>query len=518
MNARSSARAVEEERAMFRLWLGRLQVALALLALTLCFRGRGYTGYWVALFFALPALRLALSAAYRDEMRAWLAGLWRALEDYPERGATPWRAVLVLVVTPAAALLLLGNPFVSVGDTLPVMLESISLVRHGRLELSEHLAEYGDGSPFTLEGRMPYFLQAGRGGVYSAYPSGMVTFAAPVIAVARVTGADLGQTRVREHLEKLAACWVTVGCLALFFLLALHRVGPAPAWVMTALLATGSALYSTVGQALWQHGGVILCLLAALLLEFRQARRASRSATLLQGAVCALMVACRLSSALFVLPFGAWILVRSPRRAVLLAVATAAAYAPWAALYVSMYGTPFGPSTGQMEASNFTSEPCASLADVLVSPARGLLIYQPWLLLAGAALVPAIRQQMTGADRVPAPAGWSLVCVAAVILHLALVGSWRCWWGGYCWGSRLASEVVPLCALLLLRPLAALWSTPGGRRLVLATGLLALLLHVPTLSLHCERWNAALPLYGDPAYLGSWADPPFLYPILHRAH
>src|SRR5262249_26519706 len=149
---------------------------------------------------------------------------------------------------------------------------------------------------------MPYFLLVGRRGVYSAYPSGMVTFAAPVVAAARVTGADLDQTRVREHLEKLAACWVTVGCLALFFLLALHRVGPAPAWAMTALLATGSVLYSTVGQALWQHGGVILCMLAALLLEFRQARRPALSMTLLQGGACALMVACRLSSALFVLP------------------------------------------------------------------------------------------------------------------------------------------------------------------------------------------------------------------------
>src|SRR5262249_11171244 len=154
---------------------------------------------------------------------------------------------------------------------------------HGHCEVSEYLPGLAN-TAYRPDGRLPYFLSSTHGGIYSAYPSGMLTFAVPVAAVSRVLRTDFDQPGVRDRLEKWTAAWVACGCLALFFLLALHRVGPAPAWVMTALLASGSVLYSTVGHALWQHGGVILGTLAALLLEFRQARRTSLAATLLQGA------------------------------------------------------------------------------------------------------------------------------------------------------------------------------------------------------------------------------------------
>jgi hypothetical protein len=495
-----------------RPWVVRLQAAVALFAVLFSFRAHRLW-YAVALFFALPLLRAALSAPFRRAAAGRLAGLWRELESYPAAGRSPWRAVLVFVVGPAVSLLSLGPSLPCSGDVAPVMLEATSLLRHGNLELSDYAASYAPS--YSLGGAgLPYFLGPARnGGIYSSYPSGMVPFALPVAGMARVLGAEPDRPLVRERLQKWAACWVAAGCLGLFFLLALHRVGPAPAWVMTALLATGSVMYSTVGQALWQHGGVIFCSLAALLLEFRQARRASLPATLGQGAACALMIACRLSSGLFVMALGLWVLARAPRRAVWLGAAAAVAYAPWALLYWSIYGTPFGPSTGQLAASAWTPNPLDGLLGVLVSPSRGLLVYQPWLLLAGALLLPSVRRLLP-AGRAPAPAGWALFCAAAVVFHLGLISSWRCWWGGYCWGSRLASEAVPLCALLLLRPLAALWSTPGGRRLVIAVGLLALLLHVPADFLHSDHWNPDILRNDDPAALWSWSHAPFFFPFV----
>jgi hypothetical protein len=394
------------------------------------------------------------------------------------------------------------------------MLEAVSLVRQGDWELSDHVACYA-GSAYSPDGGLPYFLVRTPDGVYSIYPSGMVVFAAPVAALARCVGGDLDSFQVRARLEKWTACWVACACLALFFLLALHRVGPAPALAVTALLATGSVFYSTVGQALWQHGGVILWALAALLLEHRQARRERVALTLLQGAACALMLACRLSSALFVVPFGAWVLLRSPRRALLLAVAAAVAYAPWAWAYASTYGTPFGPSMGQLAGTNFTPHPFRSLLGVLASPSHGLLVYQPWLLLGCAALLPAVRRR--AGERSPCPAGLSAFCVVVVALHLALVSSWNCWWGGACWGSRLASETVPLLALLLLRPVASLWRTAVGRWVLLGVGLLAFLVHLPGTHLR------AFPLNPSPqdevacAQLWSWAESPFLQPFRRRA-
>ncbi len=490
--------------------LSWLQGAVALFALAMLFRGQGRSTNWVVLFFVLPALRLGLSPRYRARERTWLAEARQQAEEYPH-GKTPWQALLLLTVA-SLALLALFDGSVNSGDSEPVLLMAVSLLRQGDWELSEYGGRYA-GSAYHRDGELPYFLCRTRTGVHSAYPLGMTTFAVPAALLCRAAGGDLDETETRRRVEKWTACWVAAACLCLFFLLGLYHVRPAPALVLTALLATGSALYSTVGQALWQHGGVIFFSLLALLLEHRQARRESVSLTLLQGAACALMVACRLSSALFVLALGFWVLARSPRRAILLTVATAAAFAPWAWLHGSIYGTPLGLSSGLLTAPCWTGALSDSLAGVLFSPSRGLIVYQPWLLLGLAVLVPAVRRRLPAAGRVPCPAGWGLFCVSAIVLHLALVGSWRCWWGGYCWGSRLASEVVPLAALLLLRPLAALWSSRGGRGLILAAGVLSLLLHVGALQMGSVRWNMVVDSSEAGAHHWSWRHPPFLYPF-----
>jgi hypothetical protein len=486
-------------------------MAVALVVLVMLFRGQGKSATWVVVFCVLPSLRLAVSAAYRAEVGTSLGGLWRDLERYPTEGPTPWRAVAVFVVVPTLALILASNHSIRYGDSEPVVLVASSLVREGDWEVSEYAGAFA-GSSYSPDGRLPYFLRRTPVGVHSAYPLGMACFAAPMALVSRAVGADLDCGQTRERLEKWAAAWVAAGCLSLFLLLALHRVCPGPALVMTALLATGSALYSTVGQALWQHGGVIFFSLAALLLEFRQARRPAAALTVLQGGACALMLACRLSSGLFVLALGVWVLVRAPRRAVLLALASALAFAPWAWLHGSIYGNPLGPSSGQLDAANWTANLFAALAGVLASPGRGLLVYQPWLLLAGAALVPAVRRHFA-ADRAVLPAGWRLFCVAVVVLHLAVVSSWRCWFGGCCWGSRLASEVVPPCALLVVRPLAGLWANRAGRGLILAVGLLSLLLHVGAVCTQADQWNGWCHIDETTEHLWSWAHPPFLYPL-----
>jgi hypothetical protein len=496
-------------------WLDLGQAVLALLAVALCSRGAGPLRSWALLGLALPALRYALSPVYRRRVRGWCARRRKSIAAYPAGGKTPWLAVLAFVLLPAVVLHAWTPEFVG-GDSQPVMLTAASLVTQGDWDLSE----YGIGSPVYQTfgpgrfGPLPYFLMQTPTGIYSHYPSGMVPFGLPVAAAARLLGARLDDLTVRARLEKWAACWVSALCLGLFFLLALHLAPPRPAWALTAILATGSVFSTTVSQLLWQHGGVIFWSLFALLLEFRRASRPFRGATLLQGAACAMMAACRLSSAVFVVPFGAWVLLRAPRRAVLLGAAALLAYLPWAGLYWSMYGNFLGPSTGQMALGKWTHGHFA-LAGVLFSPARGVLVYQPWLLVGAAVLLPAVRRRLAP-PRAACPAGWPLFCAAVVLLHLAVVSAWSMWWGGVCWGSRLASEAIPLAALLCVPPLASLWAYRPGRRTVLALALLSALMHAPYLYSRASMWACDCDLNVNREILWSWSAAPFLYPLRHR--
>ena len=59
-------------------------------------------------------------------------------------------------------------------------------------------------------------------------------------------------------------------------------------------------------------------------------------------------------------------------------------------------------------------------AGVLVSPSHGFLVYQPWLLFAALALIPAVRR---GIERrvAPVPRGWAVFTVCYFALHLSLI-------------------------------------------------------------------------------------------------
>jgi hypothetical protein len=322
--------------------------------------------------------------------------------------------------------------------------------------------------------------------------------------------ADLNDIGVHARLEKWTAAWVAASCLGLFFLIALHLASPKPAFAASLLLAVGSVMFSTIGQALWQHGGVIFWGLLAFWLEFRQAQHASKWAIAVQGIACAMLIACRLSSALFVVAFVMWMLLRSPRRACAVAACGVLAFIPWALWYYSIYGTPLGPSTMQLAGHNWSALNLHGLAGVVVSPSRGVLVYQPWLVLAGLALVPPIRRRMAG-SRAPCPAGWAWFCAAVCLAHLAVIGSWSCWWGGYGWGSRLAADVVPLGALLCVQPIAVLWRSVNGRCIVLTFAVLGFLLHVPAVYLKQDLWNSCPPVGERLERLWSWSEAPFLF-------
>jgi len=495
-------------------WIDWLQWAPAGPAFVLCLQGKGSTSGWLFLSFCIPAVRFLVAATFRQRITDRLRKLGDSLASYPLRdGQEPWSAVFVAVVLPAVLILLVRDHTITSGDSRPAVLTASSLMSEGHCDLSRVAEVYAQLNLFTVAGQTPYFFRPTKTGLYSSYPLGMVPFVLPAAAAARLVGADLARPNIHDRLEKWTAAWVAGLSLGLFFLLALHLAPAKPAWMATLILGTGSAMFTTVGQALWQHGGVIFWALLALLVEFRYRGQPRLTGNLVQGLAFGMMLACRLSAVVFIVPFAVWVLFRAPARALALAAFSGVAFAPWAFLYASLYGNILGPSTEQLAAANWSPLGLISLAAILISPSRGLLIYQPWIPLAGLSLLPSFRSKGARAERVTCPAGWVRFCVCVILLHLALISSWKCWWGGYCWGSRLAAEAVPYLALLCVRPIALLWRKRTGRGLVISLALLSCLMHVPAIYLRSADWNGRVDINYHPERLWSWSDPPFLYPL-----
>jgi hypothetical protein len=472
---------------------------------------------WVFVGLIVPVLHWSASAAYRRRVFSYLRREWASIEAFAgNRERLPWRATALLIVLPCGLFFLTQTRPLMTGDSKPITLIASALVRDGTTDLRAFTSVYAPFYGLAPARDLPYFCVRTATGVHSAYHSGMFVFAVPSAALARLLGADLSRGGVQDRMEKGVSSWLAAACLGLFFLLALHLTDAGAAGWMTLLLATGSGLCSTVGQALWQHGGILFWMLLALLIEFRTWRRPRLAATMLQGVALAMMFACRLPSALLIAAFGAWLLRRAPRRAVVVGLVGVLAYAPWAWYYHAIYGHIFGPSIRQVEL--FTGRWRDTLIPLLVSPDHGLLIYQPWILLVLALAVPDVRRQLP-VSLEDAPSGWKWFCVAAIVPYLALIASWYCWWGGQCWGSRLLVETVPFIALLCLHSIAALRRLAWGRRLLLATALVAAFVHLTGGYLKVDFRDCQPALIGmRPEPPGSWTHWPFLTSFVGSLH
>lgn len=494
--------------------LGLLQALLIAVALVQFLRCAGPIRVWMSVGLAVPLLRLTINSAYRRRVLERLRLEWADIEAFAsDPSRLPWRATTLLIVVPAGLFFLSQRPMMT-GDSKPITLIASALVCDCTTDLSEFVPEYASFYGVAQAGDLPYFCLRTNMGIHSAYPSGMSVFALPSAALARWLGADLMQGGVQDRMEKGVASWLAATCLGLFFLLALHLADARTAAWMTLLLAIGSGLCSTVGQALWQHGGVLFWMLLTLLIEFRTWGRPTLAATLLQGTALAMMFACRLPSAVLIAVFGIWLIVRAPRRAVLVGVVGALAYLPWAWYYHAIYGHIFGPSIRQL--ALFTGHWRDTLIPLLFSLDHGLLVYQPWIWLGLTLIVPSVRR---GLPEPQAPGGWKWFCAAAIGPYVLLVASWYCWWGGQCWGSRLLVETVPFFALLCLPVVAALRRLRWGRRLLPAMLAVSAFVHLTGVYLKVDFRDCQPALIGTtPEPPGSWKHVPFLTPFVGSLH
>ncbi len=127
-----------------------------------------------------------------------------------------------------------------------------------------------------------------------------------------------------------------------FLLVARHLADPTTSWIATIMVAFGSTMWTTVGQSLWQHGGLVFWSLLFLLIEFHSARRRSSASAFGQGFCWAMMLSCRLSAAIMIVPLAIWILLRDPKRTLVIATWAILAYLPWVWAYGSVYGNLLG--------------------------------------------------------------------------------------------------------------------------------------------------------------------------------
>lgn len=470
-----------------------------------------------ALATPLPwAIALAVSPLFRRFARDWLVRQRELADRFAsEGGPAPLGLALALVAYPAWLFWLSTGVTFGAVDTRPAVVTSISLVRHGTLDLTSLNREFSSLPPkFRIENggvpRPQYERQGSK--IYSAFPMGMIPLAVPLAYVANLAHADLSASLVQYRFEKLAASTITAIACSLFFLVALRLAPLKVAATATLLLVFGSVVWTVMASGLWQHGGVFLWSMVFLLAELRTTTTGTRrqghtTLTLaIQGFAGVQLLFCRPSAALFVAFLNLWVFARSWKRGVMLGVINALGLLALFGLNRWLFGDIRGPywvrigsGTGNW---HLTVE---SLLGILFSPARGLFVFQPWLL----AVVPlSLVVTLRGDD----PRRREFLPIAGlVVAHTLLIAAWQDWIGGWCWGPRLLAETVPLWVLLSLPGLKRLIETRRGTVALAGLLTLSVSIHFATVVVPPNDWHRRFqPAPGRPI-LWSLRDSPFVF-------
>ncbi len=439
------------------------------------------------------------------------------------RGTWPPWVVALLLACLAFGVYCSNGRTMPTGDTIPAALTPIVLITDGTLAMDAYRDYY------LQHGVLPHFFIKTGHGVLSSYPilTGLVLtplYVVPVLIYERAHPRIEDWVQFALDAGKLSAALITAAGSAVFYLLAL-RLGVGRRWALALTLAQAFATeaWSTSSQALWQHALSVLAILLAILLALRQTESATVARAVAFGTACALAVAARPTNLMFALPIFCWTVLRpAPRRVAVLLASAAAPLAIGGAL--AAYNVLLLRGLGGGYRWAWSAAPLGSLAGLLWSPGRGLLLYFPLALLGIAGLVKALRDG----------AFWRTVYLplaAFVVAHLALMASFSTWWGGYCFGPRQLSEIQPILLLLAVpllqvAPVAVAGAgqagTPGAGRLVQVAfwvlWLWSVALQAVGAFLYTGNWNAA-PVSVDaaPERLWDWRDNPVMRDLSLRS-
>ncbi len=143
------------------------------------------------------------------------------------------------------------------------------------------------------------------------------------------------------------------------------------------------------------------------------------------------------------------------------------------------------------------------LAGLFVSPGRGLLIYTPVVLFALCAFLPAAP----AARRQHSPL--MVTAVAFIILESLVISRSIIWWGGYCWGPRLLTELIPPLMVLMAIGVQAI-DRPWPRRAFAVLALYSILIQAVGVFFYPNGHWDAIPQPVDAANgrLWNWRDNP----------
>lgn len=382
-------------------------------------------------------------------------------------------------------------------DPVATLLTSEQMLRSGTVRLDAYSVE-------TLT-PIGWVIFESNGHLYNYFPIGSSIVAIPFVAIAVLFGASV--PAINPELQVFIAATLSALNLLLMYALARIFVSRTSSLLLSIGFWAGTSLSSSGGTALWSHlPAVVMALVALFLLARYRSGMTPLQAVALGIALFGAYIS-RPSMFVFVafviVVLGLW----NWRRAVISGSTVALLFAIFTAWSWGEYATMLPPyyMPNRLADGDFLT----AMIGTTISPARGLLVFSPFLILLPVLIIWQRRKARANVALLALALAWPAV---TVIVN----ARFEHWWGGFSYGPRLLTDIVPglFLAFVILWP-DAFSTVRQSVFLVAAVALFAWSGYVHVVqglyNPWVKQWNMAPNVDQHPEQVFDWSYPQFLH-------
>ncbi len=320
-----------------------------------------------------------------------------------------------------------------------------SLLKEGNFDLNEYYSEMVAAYPQPDNPlSVPYYLREHNGNYYSIRPVLTAFLALPSYVIPVILNIPVNIETLRV-MSRIGGAFI-VALSAGYFYLILERLIPNKRlriflWI---IYCFGTNSFSTNSQGLWQHGTSQLLLCVAFYYFLKDKIFATALAL-------GLAVIGRPTNLLSYVVFGLYILMTDKismnsklKKAVVYGLGGLIPIIFELTVNKLIFGNADNP--GYLEQmTGWRANWIEGFTGLWLSPSKGILTNSPIFIF----IFYTFYEKFTNFfKKRETDFYFPLMCI--VLIHIAVMGKWYSWYGGYSWGYRMASDVIPFLVILLI--------------------------------------------------------------------
>jgi hypothetical protein len=392
-------------------------------------------------------------------------------------------------------------------DTLPAMFLPSAILQEGTLYLDSHYDTmvgrypHPDDKDYS-KGMTPFYLRKVNNHYVSAFPIITPLLALPVYFVGITIlkmAVSWGNLILLSHIASALIMAVAAGAL---YKLLKKLTSEKNALLLTAAYAFGTVNFAMLSQSLWQHGTVQLFLILATYFLVTYLENDHPKDIVYTGMFLGLAILSRPTAGLSFVLFGIFLLYKKKglKSGLLMTLGLLPSIAFFAWYNSIFYGTIANQGYSNQIFTEWLSPYPISFIGVWLSPSKGILVYSPIFIFSFLGVWKAKQNKY-------------FLFALIIYLHTLIISLWKHWYGGYSFGYRMSSDILPYLILLLVpfteSELYGRWGRPFVAALVGS-----ILVQLGGLVFFDSIWHAAYDRgFTDTAWLWSLRDSEFMFNV-----